>query len=326
MNLSSPPYIPPQLLRDLHLLDVLELTGTTHLAGQWLAVSQPTVSRRYRRLAADFGLKPAALGAKACRFGTSVSLRQLRLGFRWHRFETGVVALASDPLHQGLLEGLPAQVPMPMRFRPAAQWRQLVQEAVVDGALVSSLELEAWATRPAIEEQATGGWGNDSRNPAVEQVHLGHWPLALAGSGTSLQPEVLVPASPLAPGLRSLLVSQGLALATTSGSGAHDPAAWLRRLASCRLAAPVPELLLDRQQGDFGQLERLAARTPLREHLWLLLPGYWRSIPVLQATVAALLQLAVEAGACPTAPALPEEATAEKAAIPEEAVSWRQVG
>jgi hypothetical protein len=129
----------------------------------------------------------------------------------------------------------------------------------------------------------------------VEQVHLGHWPLALAGSGTSLQPEVLVPASPLAPGLRSLLVSQGLALATTSGSGAHDPAAWLRRLASCRLAAPVPELLLDRQQGDFGQLERLAARTPLREHLWLLLPGYWRSIPVLQATVAALLQLAVEA-------------------------------
>ena len=57
MHLSSP-YIPPQLLRDLHLLDVLELTGTTQLAGQWLAVSQPTVSRRYRRLAPAAALAP----------------------------------------------------------------------------------------------------------------------------------------------------------------------------------------------------------------------------------------------------------------------------
>ena len=110
INLSSPPYIPPQLLRDLHLLDVLELTGTTHQAGQWLAVSQPTVSRRYRRLAADFGLKPSRRGTKVCRFGSSVSLRHLRHGFRWHRFEAGVVGLASDPLHQGLLEGLESQV------------------------------------------------------------------------------------------------------------------------------------------------------------------------------------------------------------------------
>gem|GEM_PF-7051448 len=33
MDLPSPPYTPPQLLRDLHLLDMLELTGTTHRQG-----------------------------------------------------------------------------------------------------------------------------------------------------------------------------------------------------------------------------------------------------------------------------------------------------
>ena len=160
-------YSPPLLLRDLHLLDVLELAGTTQQAGQWLAVSQPTVSRRYRRLASDFGLKPARQDTKGCRFGNSVSLRQLRLGFRWHRFDTGVVALASDPLHQGLLEGLPGVVPMPMRFQPAAQWRQLVQEAVVDGALVSSLELEAWPTRASKEDQTKSGWESNPPSSAV---------------------------------------------------------------------------------------------------------------------------------------------------------------
>jgi len=109
-------YRPPELLRDLRLLDALELTGTTELAGRWLAVSQPTVSRRYRRLAEDFGLCPERRGAKRCRFGATVSLRQLRLGARWHRFEAGVVGLATDPLHHGLLHGLDGLLPIPPTF------------------------------------------------------------------------------------------------------------------------------------------------------------------------------------------------------------------
>jgi hypothetical protein len=57
--------------------------------------------------------------------------------------------------------------------------------------------------------------------------------------------------------------------------------AWLAQMASCGLAAPVPAL---------------------REHLWLLLPGDWRRVPVLQRTVADLLHLAQAAGALPGAP------------------------
>lgn len=307
MNLSSPPYIPPQLLRDLHLLDVLELTGTTYLAGQWLALSQPTVSRRYRRLAADFGLKPSRRGAKVCRFGSSVSLRQLRHGFRLHRFEAGVVGLASDPLHQGLLEGLPGQLPMPMRFRPAYQWEHLVREAVVDAALVSSLELEASPSQlhPPGEHNGHGAW-EGAGPPPPDRVHLGEWPLSLALNRATHRPEVLAPSVALAPGLRTLLENRGLPLATTDGAEAHDPMAWLARMASCGLAAPVLAHLLDQQLGPFGQLERLEIDPCLREHLWLLLPGDWRRVPVLQRSVVALLELAQEAGARPGAPACPE--------------------
>jgi len=304
MHLSSPPYIPPQLLRDLHLLDVLELTGTTHLAGQWLEVSQPTVSRRYRRLAVDFGLRPSRQGAKVCRFGSSVSLRQLRHGFRWHRFEAGVVGLASDPLHQGLLEGLPGRLAMPMRFRPAHQWEHLVREAVVDAALVSSLELECSPSEFHPPGERSGdGVQEGAEPPPTDRVHLGQWPLALALARATHRPEVLAPAAALAPGLRTLLKNRGLQLATTAGAGAHDPMAWLARMASCGLAAPVPTHLLDQQLGSFGQLERLEPHPPLQEHLWLLLPGDWRRVPALQRTVAALLELAQAAGARPGAPA-----------------------
>ena len=312
MNLSSPPYFPPKLLRDLHLLDVLELTGTTQLAGQWLAVSQPTVSRRYRRLAADFGLLPSRRGAKVCRFGSSVSLRQLRHGFRWHRFEAGVVGLASDPLHQGLLEGLPERLPLPMRFRPAGQWGHLVREAVVDAALVSSLELEASPSplHPPGErnggERSGGGAWEGADPPPPDRVHLEQWPLSLALDRATHRPEVLAPSVALAPGLRTLLENRGLPLATTAGAEAHDPMAWLARMASCGLAAPVPAHLLDQQLGPFGQLERLESYPRLREHLWLLLPGDWRRVPVLQRAVVALLELAQEAGARPGAPASPE--------------------
>jgi hypothetical protein len=258
------------------------------------------VSRRYRRLAADFGLKPNPRGSEVCRFGSSTSLRQLRLGFRWHRFEAGLVSLATDPLHQGLLEGLAGLVPLPMRFRPAAEWWQLVRESVVDGALVSSLELEDSPRIPTAlggDRGSVSTWGNQSGPPPVERVHLGHWPLAFAGFAPWPHRELLVPSESLAPGLHRLLQRQAAPLVSIAGGRAHDPAAWLVRLASSQTAAPVPALLLEHGRGWFGGLKRTAAQAPLREHLWLLLPGQWRDIPVLQTSVVALLSLAAEAGA-----------------------------
>jgi len=303
-------YQPPELLRDLRLLDALELTGTTELAGRWLAVSQATVSRRYRRLADDFGLTPGRRGAKCCRFGTTVSLRQLRLAARWHRFEAGVVGLATDPLHQGLLEGIDGLLPMPQRFRPGKSWLDLVREGVIDAALVSSLELEPPQTggEPARPQKAADVQSRQDapRQPAArepERLHLGHWPLELAaapaeGARASGPARVLVPPATLAPGLRNLLGGQGLML-EGAASAVHDLAAWRRRMGAQALAAPVPSLLLGRPTGPFAGLQPLPQSTTLREHLWLLLPPEWPAVPVLQHTVDSLRQLAIAAGASP---------------------------
>ena len=46
----------PALLQDIRLLDLLEISGTTLEAGRVCGLSQPTVSRRSRLLADDFGL------------------------------------------------------------------------------------------------------------------------------------------------------------------------------------------------------------------------------------------------------------------------------
>ncbi|MFN5696626.1 MAG: hypothetical protein ACK486_06290, partial [Cyanobacteriota bacterium] len=71
-------YEPPALLRDVHLLDLLELTGSCVYASRHLWISQPTASRRYHRLAADFGLRRDKHRRLACRFGVSPSIRRRR--------------------------------------------------------------------------------------------------------------------------------------------------------------------------------------------------------------------------------------------------------
>ena len=50
-------YRTPAMLSDIGVLDILELNGTISAASAFLHISQPTVSRRYRALAGDFGLE-----------------------------------------------------------------------------------------------------------------------------------------------------------------------------------------------------------------------------------------------------------------------------
>ena len=312
-------YRPPQLLRDLRLLDALALTGSSEQAGRWLAISQPTVSRRYRRLAADFGLGPRLRQARCGPIGTSLSLSQLRLGARWHRFEAGVALLGTDPLHQGLLDGLQGLLPLPHRFRRCRDWLALVEAGVIDGALVSSLELELElerAQRPT-PQPLGGNSGPAPQTPAVghappsppaadpARLALGAWPLRLAkveadeggaGSAASGTPRLLVPPAHLAPGLRSLLVGQGV-MVDCAPAAVHSLNAWRRQMAEEDLAAAIPEPLLRNGRGPIADLRPLERASGLQEQLWLLLPHEWPEVPVLHQAVQTLRQLAMAAGA-----------------------------
>jgi len=273
-------YRPPELLRDIRLLDLLELCGTTSQASRLLGLSQPTVSRRYQKLRQDFALVRDRYPLKSCGYGATPTLRLLRLGCRAHRLAAGVARIGSDLLHQSLLAGSPWLLPVPPRFRAAATWLELVRQGVLDGALISGLELE----------EAEGGHRQE-----LELVSLGELPLALGvcADGPGRVSEVLVPDRGVAPGLRRLLHALGLTL-RTGGTSLQTPADWIARIQGSALALVVA----DREVEGWSSLRRTPLRhgglepgsqpSPLCSPVWLALPADWQEHPVLRQTVREL--------------------------------------
>ncbi|WP_411869223.1 hypothetical protein [Vulcanococcus limneticus] len=265
----------PDLLQDIRLLDLLELSGTTLQASRLLSMSQPTVSRRYRALARDFGLETNRRRLRGCCYGSTNTMRLLRLGCRTHRLEDGVARIGTDLLRQPLLDGLPWLLSSPPRFRAVASWLELVREGVLDGALISGLELDGVAELQ-IEE--------------LELVPLGGLQLLLAALATGQmdpcadRPPVLVPHRGVAAGLQRALQQQGLVL-RSAGNGCHHTAAWVQRLGGGELAMTMADL-------DAGEawppLRRMALPQPLLDPLWLALPADWREQAVLATTVEQL--------------------------------------
>ena len=271
---SALPYRLPDLLQDIRLLDLLELCGTTVQAGRLMKLSQPTISRRYRSLAEDFGLVRDRRQLRGCGYGTSSCMRLLRLGCRAHRLAAGVARIGSDLLHHPLLAGCPWLLPAPQRFRAAANWLELVRQGVLDGALLSGLELE----------EAEG-----VNRQELALLPLGELPLALgfcpeepvlAGARTRRGgPEVLVPHRGVAPGLRRLLQELGLSL-RSGGTSLRTPDDWISRIRGSALALVVP----DRETATWAALRRRPLPSGLSSPVWLALPADWQEHPVLRLT------------------------------------------
>jgi DNA-binding transcriptional LysR family regulator len=278
-------YRPPELLRDIRLLDLLELCGTTSQASRLLGLSQPTVSRRYHRLRQDLDLVRERYPLWSCGYGTTPTLRLLRLGCRAHRLAAGVARIGSDLLHHPLLTRCPWLLPTPQRFRAAANWLELVRQGVLDGALISGLELE----------EAEG-----VNHQELELLPLGELPLALAfcpeapvlvGSpaGGRVE-EVLVPDRGVAPGLRRLLRELGLPL-RSGGNSLQTPDDWIGRIQGNALALVVP----DREADTWASLQRWPlgngprASRPISP-VWLALPADWQEHQVLRHTARELGQ------------------------------------
>jgi hypothetical protein len=271
---QAPNYRLPKLLEEIRMLDLLELYGTTVQTSRVLWVSQPTISRRYRRLAADFGLVRDRRQLWGCGYGTSATLRLLRLGCRAHRLAAGVARLGSDFLHHHLLAGCPWLLPTPQRFRAAANWLELVRQGVLDGALISGLELEAAA---GVNRQE------------LELLPLGELPLALGfcpdapvlvgGVPAGHMLEVLVPDRVVAPGLRRLLGELGLTL-RSGGNSQLTPDDWIGLIQGSSLALVVA----DREADAWATLRRWPLPSCPHSPVWLALPADWQEHRVLRHT------------------------------------------
>lgn len=267
----------PALLQDIRLLDLLELSGTTADAGCALSVCQPTVSRRYRALADDFALLTRRRQNVGCRYGTNQVMRLLRQACRAHRLAAGVARFGSDVFLQPLLLDQPWQLPSPPRFRCIASWLELVREGVVDGALLSGLELER-----------SGAEALDRSGIALVPLATLEWQLRMAPrwplGATDGLPTVLVPHDGVAPGLQEGLKSLGLSLQPT-GDSLQNPAQWLTRLEHKAVAMVLPRLPPARW---WQALRAIELPKPVCTTVWLALPLGWQEEEVLEKAVEGL--------------------------------------
>ncbi|MFZ0406616.1 MAG: hypothetical protein WAM11_00680 [Cyanobium sp.] len=175
---QGPSYAPPVPLEHLHVLDLLELTGSQIKAARALAMHQSTVCRSAALMGEQFRLQPRR-GASVCRYGSNESLRLLRLAYRAHRLMGGQLRIATDPLHQALLAGTVSVQAVPPRCRQSHDCAQLIDQALIDGAIVSS-----WCHPRLLPPQRPPCW------PGVMAVRLGGLPLQLVTTASESAEEL----------------------------------------------------------------------------------------------------------------------------------------
>jgi len=257
-------YAPPEPLEPLHILDLLELTGSQPQAARALAMHQSTVSRSVAMMSDQFRLQ-AKPGASVCRYGTNDSLKLLRQSYRAHRLMDGQLRIAADPLHQLLLAGMTSVQAVPPRVRLSSDWARLVEQAVLDGAIVSS-----WCHPRALLAHRPPSW------PGVTAVALGELPMQLvmappSSAGEPVPRKVLLPRKSATPLLHETLAWQGFQVEQHPVS-CQDVPAWLKRMRERELAMPICPGLLEPGWLQAQGLIPHPYQPPLRETLWLLLP------------------------------------------------------
>lgn len=252
-------YFPPTLLADVHLLDVLELSGSQQATACFLDLHQSTVSRSLRALQLQLKLR-RGLRSAACRLGRNDCLDLLRLAARAHRNMSGVLRLSTDNLHQSLLRRNATLQPVPSRFRRLDDWAELIRLGLLDGAIISSEGLE----KPPSP-------GELPRWNRLRLVPLGRLSLQLMACTTQIQ-GVLLPGRVVTPLLHQRLERQGHRV-VIQPMAAHEPDAWLKRMRDRQLALPLCPALHGaawlREQG----LIPLPQQPAWQEELWLLLPA-----------------------------------------------------
>jgi len=258
------PYSPPTQLEDIHILDLLELAGSQSKAAQSLALHQSTVCRSAALMGEQFRLQPRP-GASVLRYGTNESLQLLRLSYRAHRMMDGQLRIATDPQHQPLLAGMLSVQAVPPKFRHSGEWAQLLSQALIDGAIVSS-----WCHHRRVSASRPPNW------PGLMTVPLGALPLQLFIAATSsaeylLPRRVLLPCRSAMPLLHEALAWHGFQLEEQPLS-CHDLPAWLKRMRDRQLALLLCQGLLEPGWIETQCLMLHPEQPPLLEQLWLLVP------------------------------------------------------
>jgi len=303
------------MLLSLQVLDLLEISGNQHRTARFLSMHQTTVSRSYRDLIRQFRLQPQTPPRQVCRWGTSTSLRLLRLACRAHRLEDGRLRLASDALHHSLLQGMAGVLDVPPCFHHADDWAALVSQAVIDGALVSSLchpcplplgELPRW---PGIRVLPLG-------TLALQLVCHHRWQQAWDQT-------VLVPGCQVMPLLHQQLEGAVNTLEQPPRTW-QDPQLWLEQLHHRPLALPICPGLAPRSWWEQQGLVAAGDQLNVQEQLWLLLPDDGLTVlPRAAQASLRLLQRRVRRASAQGDAARLQVRQLHRTVEPEAAAAWR---
>ena len=304
-TLAATTYRRPELFDGLNTLDLMELCGSMTAAAGPLNLSQPTISRRHQKISRDFGLhKSTRHFIDVLHYGETESIRLLRRAFQSHRLGSGFLRIGTDPLRQGLIEGTRQVLPVPSQFRHASCLHRLVESSILDGALLSSLEIEALLSeRPQeldqleVVEQVSGSipaahlsGPRLCRNPSQEWdgcqlVPLGCWQLGLVvPAGVRVLPprwtEVIVPPLACAPGLASAVRQQQWMVKQVPQD--LNGLCWQQGLEAQQLPCMATPSWFAGLGGRAPGLRWLELASPILEQIWLLVsPSAWTQYSVL---------------------------------------------
>mgnify|MGYP006280706881 CR=1 FL=1 len=137
---GTSPYRIPAALRDLVMLDLLEITGNTTATADVLAMSQPSVSRRYRALARDLGLERQSAAPVGRRFADAPWITLLRRGVNHHRLARGVLRIGIDPHQDDAFAGVPWAECIHLGKQQRTHWRALLALELVDAIAITDAD------------------------------------------------------------------------------------------------------------------------------------------------------------------------------------------
>jgi len=171
-------YQVPEVLRDLWLIDMLELNGSTLAAARSLNLSQPTVSRRYRAVAQELGLNRSRSQEPGCRFGNSDCLRLLRKGANLHRWQSGVMRVGALSDHMQA-QTAPTWIQwIELSSIPRNHWKNLFRHELLDAvALPIGEDLDTFVQALNLNMSATAISGLQllyRRHPRIVQLLKPH--------------------------------------------------------------------------------------------------------------------------------------------------------
>ncbi len=176
-NLPLHRYRIPHVLRDLQLVDYLELTGSTTASAAQIGWSQPSVSRRYRALAAELGLQHLADQPMGKRYGDAPWLTLLRQGMNCHRLARGVLRIGgAESAAMALKEQCGVQW-VTLGRRQQQHWQPLLQLELLDAVALQELPPDAVSGHlPYRVLRGPHGWLACRLEPVVLHLAERLWP------------------------------------------------------------------------------------------------------------------------------------------------------